>query len=141
MVPSLGFYIILLIYRRKQMKRVFLALLLVLSTSWAFSQAQSEVKRVDEAATKTLISEGAVVLDVRTKAEWDEGHLPMAKLLPVDEISASKAAALVPSKATKVVVYCRSGRRSAQAAQTLRGLGYAVYDLGAITNWRGPLAR
>lgn len=120
------------------MKQTFLALLVVLSTSWGFSQAQPEVKRVDDAATKALVADGAVVLDVRTKAEWDEGHLPMAKLLPVDQITAARAAALVPSKATKVVVYCRSGRRSAQAAQSLRGLGYTVYDLGAITNWRGP---
>lgn len=123
------------------MKRMLLTLFVVLSSSWGFSQAQPGVTRVDEAATKALVAEGAVVIDVRSKAEWDEGHLPMAQLLPVDQISASKAAALVPSKATKVVVYCRSGRRSAQAAQTLKGLGYQVYDLGAITNWRGPLAR
>ena len=76
------------------------------------------------------------MLDVRTKEEWNEGHLKGAKLVTVTEAGfLDKAkAALDPKKA--VVVYCRSGRRSAIAAEQLRAAGFMVYDMqGGITAW------
>lgn len=85
---------------------------------------------------------GTIILDVRTAAEYAEGHLDGALLQPFDSITATSATRHLPSKATPVVVYCRSGRRSALAAQTLKGLGYrTIYDLGAISRWPQPLVK
>ena len=89
-----------------------------------------------EQAEKHL-ADGAQLLDVRTKEEWDEGHLKVATLVTVTEdgfLEKAKAT-LDPKKA--VIVYCRSGRRSAMAAGQLRAAGFTVYDLaGGITAWK-----
>jgi rhodanese-related sulfurtransferase len=88
-----------------------------------------------EQAEKRLI-EGDQLLDVRTKEEWEEGHLKEATLITVTEpgfLEKAKAA-LDPKKG--VVVYCRSGKRSAMAVEQLRAAGFTVYDLaGGITAW------
>lgn len=88
-----------------------------------------------EAAEKQLDA-GAQILDVRTKEEWNEGHLKGAKLVTVTEEGfLDKAKAALDSK-KPVVVYCRSGRRSALAAEQLRAAGFTVYDIqGGITAW------
>lgn len=88
------------------------------------------------ASAKELIKEGAVLVDVRTKSEYNSGHIDGAKLLPVDSINASNAKEVIASKDTVVIVYCRSGARSASAAKLLEELGYTnVYNLGAMSNW------
>ena len=80
-----------------------------------------------------------LVLDVRTREEYDSGHIPGAALFPYDALAASFAE---PDKARPIVVYCRSGRRSAIAAETLAGMGYTdVSDLGGLDAWKGGLAR
>jgi len=76
------------------------------------------------------------ILDVRTQEEFDGGHVPGALCLPVENITADTAAAALPDKAAEILVYCRSGRRSAEAAKTLAALGYtAVADFGGIIDW------
>ncbi len=100
--------------------------------------------KIDEPGLKALLArdKGVVLLDVRTSEEFATGHLPGSLLLPFDAINAASAAKLIPTKKTTVVVYCRSGRRSALAAQTLVGLGYTkVLDFGAVDLWRGALVR
>ncbi len=88
-------------------------------------------------AKAALAKDSAIVLlDVRTESEFAEGRIPGAKLLPYDEITAESAAEAIPTKSTEVIVYCRSGRRSAIAVKTLIGLGYErVRDLGGIASW------
>lgn len=82
-----------------------------------------------------------VVLDVRTPAEFAEGHIPGAVNLPVDEVKA-RVEALIADKSTAIVVYCRSGARSATAARTLKALGYTdVADMGGLSNWPFPLEK
>jgi len=76
-----------------------------------------------------------ILLDVRTEAEYKEQHIPGAVLLPSEEIK-SKAASQLPDKDAIILIYCRSGNRSAQAAKILIDLGYTrVYDFGGIINW------
>jgi phage shock protein E len=70
------------------------------------------------------IAAGAAVIDVRTAAEFQAGHLPDAVNIPYDEI-ASRQAELPSDRNRAVVLYCRSGRRSGIAQQTLEGLGYS----------------
>lgn len=73
-------------------------------------------------------------LDVRTPEEFAEGHINTALNLPYDEIEA-KASTLLPDKAATIHVYCRSGRRSAIAVQTLKTLGYTnLHDRGGINS-------
>lgn len=90
-----------------------------------------------------LLQNGSPVtlLDVRTRQEYDGGHIPGALLLPYDEVE-QQAAALLPDKSREIVVYCRSGRRSAIAAETLGRLGYEkVSDFGAVSRWKGELEK
>lgn len=80
--------------------------------------------------------EGLVVLDVREEPEYLTGHAVDALLLPVDEINEEMAANVIPTKETPVMVYCRTGRRSAKAARKLEKLGYReVYDMGGLVGW------
>lgn len=82
-----------------------------------------------------------ILLDVRTLDEYNAGHIPAAVLLPYDEI-AQKAEKLLPEKDAEIIVYCRSGRRSAIAADELRKLGYTeVKDFGGISRWQGELVK
>ena len=81
-----------------------------------------------------LMGEGAILIDVRSASEYAEGHLDNSINLTVDTIGVN-IEKLVSDKNTKVIVYCRSGNRSATAANTLINLGYKnVYDLGAMSN-------
>lgn len=78
----------------------------------------------------------AVLLDVREEPEYLTGHAIDALLLPVDEITAETAAELIPGLQTPVLVYCRTGRRSARAAHMLESLGYEnLYDMGGLVGW------
>jgi rhodanese-related sulfurtransferase len=91
---------------------------------------------ISVADAKALIgTAGVTLLDVRTQEEYDEAHIDGAVLLPYDSITPSSVGLPADKNAT-VIVYCRSGRRSAIAAETLIGLGYTkVYDLGGIQSW------
>lgn len=76
---------------------------------------------------------GALLIDVRTEAEYAAGHEENAVLLPLEEICAETAAKIIPSHFTPVLLYCSRGVRSAAAAGKLLRLGYRkVYDIGAV---------
>lgn len=97
---------------------------------------KTQYVKISPAEAKEIIdSKEAIVLDVRTKDEYDQGHIEGAVLLPVDEISA-KAEEVLKEKKAKILVYCRSGNRSATAAKTLIEMGYEnVLDFGGIIDW------
>jgi rhodanese-related sulfurtransferase len=77
----------------------------------------------------------AVLLDVRTSSEFTEKRIPGSILLPDYEIR-EKAATVLPDKDTLILIYCHSGRRSADAAYELIDMGYTnVYDFGGIIDW------
>ena len=76
----------------------------------------------------------AVILDVRTAPEYAEKHIPMAKLVPNEEIKDQPIDGL--SKDATILVYCRTGHRSKQASDKLVKMGYKhIYDFGGITTW------
>jgi rhodanese-related sulfurtransferase len=92
--------------------------------------------RVDGATAKALVKDGARLVDVRSPQEFAAGHVPGAVNIPYDEVE--RRAAEVGPPSTPVVLYCRTGRRSGIAAETLERLGYRhVYDLGPMTAWPG----
>lgn len=87
------------------------------------------------AAIRLLDAEKAQAVDVREPDEYAVGHIPGAKLLPLGEVM-SRAAEVLPDKDAPWLVYCRTGRRSADAVQKLDALGYTnIYDLGGILSW------
>lgn len=94
----------------------------------------------DPALARRLVrEEGALLLDVRSQAEFDEGHVDGAVLIPHDELAeriAEVAAAQGNDKSKPIVVYCRSGGRAGKAKQTLKDAGYeTVTNLGGFTDW------
>jgi rhodanese-related sulfurtransferase len=97
----------------------------------------AEYRAITPQEAKALMqADPAVVLvDVRTPAEYAEKRIPKSILIPDYEL-ASKAPALLPKKDATIILYCRSGRRSHQAALALMGLGYTrILDLGGIISW------
>lgn len=93
------------------------------------------VLTAEEAHARMQSGDPIVVLDVRTAEEYAEAHIPGAVLLPNEEIRDTPPAVL-PVLDTEILVYCRSGNRSAQAAQKLADMGYTrVYDFGGINSW------
>ena len=76
-----------------------------------------------------------IILDVRTEEEFAEGHIADAILIPDYEI-AEKAESVLTDKDQQILVYCRSGRRSKNAASQLVELGYSnVKEFGGIIDW------
>ena len=89
-----------------------------------------------EEAKKLMDSEsGYVILDVRTEQEYAQGHIPGAILIPDYEIS-EKAESVLTDKDQLILVYCRSGRRSKNAAAQLEEMGYTrIREFGGILDW------
>jgi len=121
-----------------KMKVLILTTTILFSIGYITQAVEPEVAspvKIEHA--EKLIDDGAQILDVRTEEEWDEGHLRDATLITVTEdgfIEKAKAS-LDPKKG--VVVYCRSGSRSAVASKQLRDSGFTVYELaGGITAWK-----
>lgn len=83
---------------------------------------------------KNLMNENDyVIIDVRTRQEFEEEHLEGAINIAVDELSSS-----VFDKEKIIFVYCTSGNRSKSAYNFLQNSGYKVYDLGALSNIELP---
>jgi rhodanese-related sulfurtransferase len=83
---------------------------------------------------RQLVAQGAVLLDVRTPQEFQQGHPEPARNIPVQELP--RRLAEVGPPGTPVVVYCAAGGRSAQAVQLLRSSGYTdVFDLKSVNYW------
>ena len=98
------------------------------NTGWRTISAAEAYKMMEE-------SDNYILLDVRTEDEFAERRIDGAILIPDFELS-ERAEAELPDKDETILVYCRSGRRSAGAAETLAKLGYTnVYDFGGIIDW------
>ena len=89
--------------------------------------------------TPTTFSDDAIIIDVRSPQEFQQGHIPGAILLPLDQLE-YEIAYLVTAYDQSIYLYCQSGRRSAMALAILQDMGYtAVFDLGGIIDWVGEL--
>ena len=91
----------------------------------------------DEAKKMMQADDGHIILDVRRQDEFDAGHIPGAVCIPNESIEDTPPAGL-PDLNQIILVYCRSGRRSKEAAQKLFDMGYTrVYEFGGIIDWIG----
>jgi len=99
-------------------------------------EMKAEYRKITAEDAKAMMDAGdVIVLDVRTKEEYDTGHIEKAVLLPDYEVAA-RAETVLPDRNAVILVYCRSGRRSELAARALVDQGYSgVYDFGGIVDW------
>ena len=92
-----------------------------------------------EEAKKMERDDGHVIVDVRRQDEFEAGHIPGAICIPSEEIGSEQPEEL-PDLDQVILVYCRSGNRSRQAAQKLFVIGYTnVYEFGGINDWTGEI--
>ena len=120
------------------MKKLLSLILLPLLLTGCSAQQSLRYQQISQQDAKNLMDAypDYVVLDVREQHEYDAGHIPGAVLLPLGSITKESAAAVIPTSTCPVMVYCRSGNRSKQAAEILCDLGYLnVMEFGGITTW------
>lgn len=99
--------------------------------------APVEYRKISAADAKARMDSGdeIIILDVRTEEEYDAGHITDAILVP-NETIIDEQPELLPDLDAEILVYCRSGNRSAQAAKKLIAIGYTnVVDFGGIIDW------
>lgn len=84
----------------------------------------------------------AIIVDVRHDDEYKAGHIPGAVLLTMETITEETAAKVLLDKSQMILIYCRSGRRSKIAAQTLLELGYTnLIEFGGILDYKGKVEK
>ncbi len=89
---------------------------------------------ISGAEAKVFVQKGARLVDVRTPEEFAAGHIEGALNIPIADLDARKAEL---SKDDEIVLYCRSGARSARGEKLLKEAGYMkVHNMGAMSNWK-----
>ena len=133
--------------KRKRVFIIFAALLLLLTACSSGGQVMDGEDMVrsytqisqDEAKQMMQQDDGHVIVDVRRPDEFAAGHIPGAICIPNETIGSDQPEEL-PDLAQVILVYCRSGNRSKQAAQKLFDMGYTnVYEFGGIIDWTGEV--
>jgi rhodanese-related sulfurtransferase len=89
----------------------------------AAAEARSRISEVEPAEVTRLVADGAVLIDVRERDEYETGHIDGALLCSRDQLE-DAISTLVPDKHTPIICYCGGGNRGALAADTLQQLGY-----------------
>lgn len=130
------------------MKRIFLGILIFpLLCLPACGQKPDEAAAADsfiqisqeQAKEMMAQDDGHVVVDVRRQDEYEEGHIPGAILIPNESITTEMPEEL-PDRNQIILIYCRSGNRSKEAAKKLFDMGYTnVYEFGGILDWTGEI--
>lgn len=115
------------------------AAIMLVSASCALSahaQSRATINNIDVAQSRTMQQQGALLLDVRELDEYADGHAPGSKLIPLGQLQ-SRVNEIGDFKRNPVVIICRSGRRSLQAASILGQLGFtAIYNVqGGMIAW------
>lgn len=107
------------------------------SISVANKGEKAMYEQISSEDAKKIMDSGdeVIILDVREQDEYDEGHIAGAILIPYTEVE-NKAQEILPDKDKQILVYCRSGRRSKIAAESLAKLGYTnIKEFGGIIEW------
>ena len=96
---------------------------------------------MDEAVDMMAQETGYIILDVRRPDEFAAGHIPNAINMPNETIGTAEIPEL-PDKDQRIMVYCRSGRRSKEASEKLVKLGYTnIVEFGGILDWKGEIEK
>lgn len=127
------------------MKRIIVILITLLLILTGCTQGEEDMKyqqiTMDEAAVLMEKETGYIILDVRTEAEYVEGHIPGAICIPNENIGERvDVEEQLPHLEQMILVYCRSGNRSKQAAEKLADMGYTnIIECGGIMDWDGEI--
>ena len=115
-------------------------LFLLLALLVLFGDDDSYLSMTQEEAAKVMAEDpDCQVVDVRTRAEYEVGHIPGAICVPLDDIEQGLVDDL-PDKEQLLLLYCYAGRRSKLAAEKLASLGYTrAYEFGGIVDWTGEV--
>ena len=134
----------------KRITALLLSILLILTLGACGSQNKTEptatartYQQIPMDIAKQIIETetGYILLDVRTREEFAEGHIKGAICIPNEEIETADLKEL-PDKEQLILVYCRSGRRSKEASQKLADRGYLnVAEFGGIIDWAGEVVK
>ena len=118
------------------MKKKIISLIVCVLLLTACGTEKITYKTITENEATPLIENDAIIIDVRSVDEYNTGHIVDSINIPVENISSVSY-----DKDQVIIVYCASGRRSANAAQELIDLGYTkVYNLdGGLINWGATL--
>jgi len=122
---------------KKRMVLLVLAALLCVGCTQQGKEEQMKYQMVTAKEAKELMEtqSGYIILDVRERDEYDQKHIPGAVLLPLGDVE-GKAKVVLPNPEQLILVYCRSGRRSKIAAESLAQQGYTnVVEFGGILDW------
>lgn len=123
----------------KKLIPILLTALMLTGCTGAVNSTNNTYRQIsmDEAVAMMERESGYITLDVRTPAEFAEKHIPNAINIPNENIGTDEISAL-PDKDQLIMVYCRSGRRSKEAAEKLVKLGYTnIVEFGGIIDWKG----
>ncbi len=109
----------------------------MLSYRELLQRVKAEIEEIGAEVARRRADDGAVVIDVRERDEWEEGHIPRALHIPRGFLE-SRVETAVPDRTRPVVLYCASGNRSAFAAKALEELGYenVASLVGGFTDWK-----
>ena len=129
----------------RKIKRLlpFMLSLMLLSSCGTPGGSKGNYRQIsmDEAVKIMKDEKNYIILDVRRPDEYAEGHIPGAINVPNEEIGTAEIAEL-PDKSQLILVYCRSGRRSKEAAEKLVKLGYTnIVEFGGILDWKGEIEK
>lgn len=123
----------------KKLLPIFMLILLLAGCSSPAGSGSYRQITTDEALSMMEEETGYIILDVRTKEEFAEKHIPGAINIPNETIGAAELPEL-PDKDQLILVYCRSGNRSKQASEKLADLGYTnVVEFGGLNDWPGEI--
>ncbi len=118
---------------------IILSLILLVGCATQPESASYRQISMDEAISMMAEEEGYIILDVRRADEFAAGHIPGAINVANESIGTDEIPGL-PDKDQLILVYCRSGNRSKQAAQKLADLGYTnIVEFGGIMDWAGEI--
>ena len=106
------------------------------------NEKKAEYKKItSDEAKNIMLTEKPIVVDVRSLEEYNEGHIPNAISVPLETIE-NEVETKLKNKDDLILVYCRSGRRSREAALRLIEKGYTnVIDFGGIQDWNGEVVK
>ena len=122
---------------------IAVGVILMLNRKEQYIENEGIIKHVSMDDIVEIMNENKnyIILDVRTIAEYNEGHIPNAICIPNETIGSNTISEL-PDKEQLILVYCRSGNRSKQAAEKLKKLGYTnLIEFGGIIDWKGEIER
>ena len=121
----------------KKIVMVVLSIMLLSGCGTAASELSYKQISTDEAVTMMQEESDYIILDVRTREEYESAHIPGAICVPNEDIGTEEVPEL-PDKEQLILVYCRSGNRSKQAAQKMADQGYTnIVEFGGMNSWTG----